>query len=164
MRSAVSNGTSLHSERPGDNRQARRFKDLVSDLSEMIGGWAALSEVQRQLLRRVAMLSIQLEALELEAAKGNKINHEEYARIAGHQRRLLGDLGLLPRPVREEADDAGDDDAPKDFRALVEQAAKEGRRLSHASGENISRRCPATSCWRSPTRASGRAGSCPSGR
>ncbi|BAQ17928.1 hypothetical protein [Methyloceanibacter caenitepidi] len=95
VRSKLTNGTALHAEQVGDNKASRRFKDLVEAFGTELGGWASLSEVQRSLVRRLATITIQLEKLELQAARGEDINAEEYARIAGHQRRLFNDLNLI---------------------------------------------------------------------
>lgn len=96
VRSKLTNGTALHAEQVGDNKASRRFKDLVEAFGTELGGWVSLSEVQRALVRRLATITIQLEKLELQAVRAEDIDAEEYARIAGHQRRLFADLGLMP--------------------------------------------------------------------
>jgi hypothetical protein len=54
----------------GRSATARRFKDLVEDISADLGGKELLSEGQRQLIRRAAMLSAECERLEALAARG----------------------------------------------------------------------------------------------
>ena len=55
-RSRLGNGKILPLN-DGRSATARRFKDLVGDISADLGGASLLSEGQRQLIRRAAMLS-----------------------------------------------------------------------------------------------------------
>src|SRR5437660_3148817 len=69
-RSRVGNGAKLLPMTDGRSATARRFKDLVGDISADLGGVAMLSEGQRQLIRRAAMLSAECERLEAMSARG----------------------------------------------------------------------------------------------
>jgi hypothetical protein len=79
----------------GRSATARRFKDLVEDIAADLGGKAALSEGQRQLIRRAAMLSAECERQEALAARGEaEFNCELYGTMCDRLGRLFGRLGL----------------------------------------------------------------------
>jgi hypothetical protein len=88
-RSAVTNGRRLHVVNPGDTAWARRFKDVLAEITNDLSGADLLSEGQRQLIRRAATISIACEAMEGDAAAGAAIDLELYGRI---------DLGAKPVP------------------------------------------------------------------
>jgi hypothetical protein len=71
-RSRVGNGKTLLPMVDGRSVTARRFKDLVEDISADLGGKDHLSEGQRQLIRRAAMLSAESERLEAFAARDER--------------------------------------------------------------------------------------------
>jgi hypothetical protein len=103
-RSSVSNGKRLFSGDEGlDGRSqaVRRFRDLIEDISGDLGGKATLSEGQRQLIRRAAMLSAECERQEALAARGEaEFNCELYGTMCDRLGRLFGRLGLQ-RVARE---------------------------------------------------------------
>jgi hypothetical protein len=68
-RSQVGNGAKFLPMTDGRSATARRFKDLVQDISSDLGGVALLSEGQRQLIRRAAMLSAECERHEALSAR-----------------------------------------------------------------------------------------------
>jgi hypothetical protein len=95
LRSKMSNGRLLPMT-DGRSATARRFKDLVEDISGDLGGKAMLSEGQRQLIRRAAMLSAECERQEALAARGEaEFNCELYGTMCDRLGRLFGRLGLL---------------------------------------------------------------------
>jgi hypothetical protein len=55
LRSKLGNGSKLLPMTDGRSATARRFRDLIEDISADLGGVAMLSEGQRQLVRRAAM-------------------------------------------------------------------------------------------------------------
>jgi hypothetical protein len=69
-RSRVGNGAKLLPLTDGRSATAGRFKDLVEDIAADLGGKDTLSEGQRQLIRRAAMLSAECERQEALAARG----------------------------------------------------------------------------------------------
>jgi hypothetical protein len=71
-RSQMGNGKRLLPMTDGRSATARRFKDLYEDICEDLGGQLALSEGQKQLVRRVAQLSAECERMEGQAARGEK--------------------------------------------------------------------------------------------
>jgi hypothetical protein len=69
-RSKVSNGSRLFLEQiDGRSAMARRFKDLVHDFTGDLGGRDMLSEGQKQLVRRTALISSLCEQMEAEAVQ-----------------------------------------------------------------------------------------------
>lgn len=92
-RSAVTNGTRLHVRPPGDTAWARRFADLLSEILSDIGR-EGLSEGQRQLARRAAMISLECEKLEASAVSGQPIDLEVYGALTDRLGRCFARLGL----------------------------------------------------------------------
>jgi hypothetical protein len=88
----------------GRSAGARRFRDLIQDISADLGGIAMLSEGQRQLVRRAAMLSATCEVMEAQAARGEaEFDIDLYGMICDRLGRLFGRLGLerVARPVND---------------------------------------------------------------
>jgi hypothetical protein len=73
---------------------ARRFKDLVALVTNDLGGPSELSESKRQIIRRIASLSVWCESQEAVMADGNKIDIAEFGRTANSLRRLCESIGL----------------------------------------------------------------------
>jgi hypothetical protein len=79
----------------GRSATARRFKDLVQDISSDLGGVEHLSEGQRQLIRRAAMLSAESERLEALWARGEaEFDINVYTVLTNALRRVLETIGL----------------------------------------------------------------------
>jgi len=94
-RSRVGNGKTLLPMVDGRSATARRFKDLVEDIAADLGGKDHLSEGQRQLIRRAAMLSAESERMEALAARGEaEFDIDLYGMICDRLGRLFGRLGL----------------------------------------------------------------------
>jgi hypothetical protein len=94
-RSRVGNGKTLLPMVDGRSATARRFKDLVEDIAADLGGQDHLSEGQRQLIRRAAMLSAESERMEALAARGEaEFDIDLYGMICDRLGRLFGRLGL----------------------------------------------------------------------
>jgi hypothetical protein len=74
---------------------------LTASLTSDLGGNGQLSEAERQLIRRAAMLSLQAELIEARWAKnGGEASDkslDSYQRTTGALRRVLRDLGLERR-------------------------------------------------------------------
>jgi hypothetical protein len=117
VRSAISNGSSLLFELDHRSAWARRLRDLIADHLNDLGGADAVSEAERILVRRSAMLTLQLELLEQRFAQNdggsaNSRDIETYQRCTNTLRRTLESLGLQRRP-REVA---------PNFDSLIERA------------------------------------------
>lgn len=96
-RSRVTNGKTPFVEADGRGPWARRWRDVVAEITSDLGGADLLSEGQRQLARRAATISIACERMEGEAAVGNKIDLEEYGRLTDRLGRAFHRLGLERR-------------------------------------------------------------------
>jgi len=112
LRSRLSNGSKLLPMTDGRSATARRFKDLVEDIAADLGGKDRLSEGQRQLIRRAAMLSAECERMEAMAARNDRrpdgaiawksetpfvFDLEIYGALCDRLGRLFGRLGLERR-------------------------------------------------------------------
>jgi hypothetical protein len=108
-RSRVTNGSKLLPLADGRSVTARRFRDLYEDIAADLGGLAMLSEGQRQLIRRAAMLSAECERIEAMAARDDRrpagaiawkseapfvFDLEIYGALCDRLGRLFGRLGL----------------------------------------------------------------------
>jgi hypothetical protein len=108
-RSRVTNGSKLLPLSDGRSATARRFRDLYEDISADLGGVAMLSEGQKQLIRRAAMLSAECERMEAMAARNDRrpdgaiawksevpfvFDLEIYGALCDRLGRLFGRLGL----------------------------------------------------------------------
>jgi hypothetical protein len=86
-RSAVTNGTRLHSHVDGRTVAARRFRDLVAAFEAEIGG--TLSPIERGLVRSAASLQLQAEIMQAAIVRGEAIDPEMLIRLTGSSRRIL---------------------------------------------------------------------------
>jgi hypothetical protein len=94
-RSAVSNGSRLHAgEVDGRSEAARRFRDVLSEIVSDLGGGETLSEGQRQLARRAAMMSVEAERMEAEAVAGGKLDPDAFGALSDRLGRVFNRLGL----------------------------------------------------------------------
>ncbi len=101
-RAAVSNGSRLHAgEVDGRTEAARRFRDVLAEIVSDLGGSDILSEGQRQLARRAAMMSVEAERQEAEAVAGGKLDPDAFGALADRLGRVFNRLGLrrVARPV-----------------------------------------------------------------
>ena len=98
LRSRVTNGKTLFVEADNRGPWARRFRDVLAEITSDLGGPDLLSEGQRQLARRCATISIACEKLEGEAAAGAVIDLELYGRLTDRLGRAFQRLGLKREP------------------------------------------------------------------
>ena len=100
LRSAVTNGSQLLVGCDHRSARMRRLKDLIGGHVADLGGRDLISEAEFCLVRRAAILTLELELLEakFEANDGAKVQELEcYQRVASSLRRLLESLGLRRR-------------------------------------------------------------------
>lgn len=98
-RSRVTNGAAVFPRGlDGRTAEARRFKDVLADLVEHLGGTDWASEPQKHLARRAAALIVSCERAEKSLATGDEFDVAEYTTAANSLRRLLTDLGLERKP------------------------------------------------------------------
>jgi hypothetical protein len=98
FRSAITNGSRLLDDVDGRSAYMRRFRDCVAAHESDLGGGDMLSEGQRAIVRRAALLQCQLEGMDSKIAQADGQASlamiETYQRTSGALRRLLESLGL----------------------------------------------------------------------
>ncbi len=98
-RSAVTSGRQLFVNGNPNSAWSRRYDDLliahINDISPE--GADALSAAQLGLIRRATSIESELERLDAMLSRGEEIDLDSYARVAGHLRRLWETLGLERR-------------------------------------------------------------------
>ena len=83
---------------------ARRFQTLSDAISEDLGGYDYLSEAQRQLGKRAAMLSVLSEAMETEKVLGSDVfSLNEYLNVIRTLQKVFSALGI-ERKLRDITD------------------------------------------------------------
>jgi hypothetical protein len=102
LRSAITNGTHLLANLDHRLPWARRLKDLISDITSDLGGADNISEAERVLVRRAAMMTLQAELMEQrfsqnEDGAATSPQIEVYGRTTNTLRRTLEALGLERR-------------------------------------------------------------------
>ena len=74
-------------------RAYKQFVAIVDALQGDLGGVDQLSEIKKQLIRRVATLAVWCESQDAAALCGEPIDPDLYGRVSGHMRRLSETLG-----------------------------------------------------------------------
>jgi len=105
LRSRITNGSALLSGVDGRSAWVRRCRDFIADHLSDLGGVSNTSAAERSLVRRAAVIVVELERLEQkfaladEAGKGASSDDLDlYGRTSGNLRRLLEAIGLQRRP------------------------------------------------------------------
>jgi len=96
-RSRVTNGQEMLPGIDGRAPLARRYRDLMVAILEDLGGADQLSELERQLVRRCAALSIEAENQEAAKVMGGELNLEVYLPVVNALGRTAERLGLKRR-------------------------------------------------------------------
>ncbi len=78
----------------GRSKMSRRFRDVLSEIVSDLGGADGLSEGQRQLARRCALLSVTCEQLEARSVAGEEIDLDTFGQLTDRLGRAFGRLGL----------------------------------------------------------------------
>ena len=100
VRSAVTNGTHLLAGCDARSARMRRLRDLIGGHVADLGGRDLISEAEYSIVRRCALLTLELELMEgrFEANDGAKSAElETYQRVSSTLRRLHEALGLRRR-------------------------------------------------------------------
>ena len=100
QKSRQANGSALLPGIDGRSAWVRRAKELISDHLSDLGGEDNTSAAERSLIRRAAVLAVELERYERKFALAGEASPEGldiYARVAGNLRRLLEAVGLQRR-------------------------------------------------------------------
>jgi hypothetical protein len=97
----VTNGSSfLGAGADGRSVWARRARDVFNEHLSDLGGEDNTSAAERSIIRRVAILTVELERLETKFAAAGEAGERDldlYQRSAGNMRRLLESVGLQRR-------------------------------------------------------------------
>jgi len=100
-RSAITNGKHLLADVDARSSWMRRLRDLISAHTIDLGGEDSVSEAEQRLVRRAAMLTLQLELLDARFAsndgQASQADLECYQRCVNTLRRCLESLGLSRR-------------------------------------------------------------------
>lgn len=99
-RSKVTNGSQLLPGVDGRSLWARRCRDILHAHLADLGGDDAVTEAERSILRRAAVLTTELERIEVSFATGEGASGDDldrYQRAAGSLRRMLEAVGLERR-------------------------------------------------------------------
>jgi len=101
QRSALSNGSRLLQHLDGRSAPARRFRDLQASIASDLGGVDNCTELQIQLIRSAAGLTILRETLDARTANGEQIDARRYCRVINTLGRCASILGLsrVPREI-----------------------------------------------------------------
>lgn len=94
FRSAVSNGSRLLIGVDGNTAQARRYRDLVEDLSAEFG--PDLSAAELLLVRNAASLQLHAEELTARLVRGETVDPEAITRATNGASRALASLRRRP--------------------------------------------------------------------
>ena len=100
-RSRVTNGGALLPGVDGRSAWVRRARDLIESHLDDLGGDAVVSEAERSIVRRAAVMTTELERMEAKFAESGEADPamlDLYGRTAGNLRRLLESVGLKRRP------------------------------------------------------------------
>ena len=102
IRSSITNGSSILADVDHRTAWMRRLRDLIKLHTNDLGGEDFVSESEQRLVRRAAMLTIQLEMMDarfaLNEGEASRVDLETYQRASNSLRRLLESLGLGRRP------------------------------------------------------------------
>src|ERR1700731_3550829 len=101
QRSRLTNGTALLPDVDGRSAWVRRCRDLIELHLADLGGDDRVSESERSIVRRAAVIETELERLEATFAVAGMAEPNAldlYSRTAGNLRRLLESVGLERRP------------------------------------------------------------------
>jgi hypothetical protein len=100
QRSRITNGSALLPGIDGRSPWVRRCKDVIAAHLSDLGGEDNTSAAERSLVRRCAVLTVELELLEAKFATVGEASPDDldlYQRTAGNLRRLLEAVGLQRR-------------------------------------------------------------------
>jgi len=93
-RSKVTNGRQLFIDGDARLKVSRRFRDVLASIATDLGGADRLSEGQKQIARRCAMLSVECEIMESAAVAGQPFDLETYGQLTDRLGRAFQRLGL----------------------------------------------------------------------
>jgi hypothetical protein len=89
-----------------DSKVSRRFRDVLASIAADLGGVDRLSEGQKQIARRCAMLSVECEIMESAAVAGQPFDLDAYGQLTDRLGRAFQRLGLK-RVIHDVTPDLG---------------------------------------------------------
>lgn len=92
VRSAVTNGSKALAGVDGRSATARRYRDLIADFANELGGTNQLTTAEQGLLRQAATLTLRAEQLAAAVVRGEAVDGDELIRLSGEARRILTSL------------------------------------------------------------------------
>jgi hypothetical protein len=104
QRSRITNGSALLPGVDGRSPWVRRCRDLIAVHLSDLGGEGNTSAAERSIIRRAAVLTTELERLEVKFALAGAADERDldlYGRSASTLRRLLEAVGLQRRNMRD---------------------------------------------------------------
>jgi hypothetical protein len=105
-RSKVNNSRQQFIDGDAQLKVSRRFRDVLTSIVTDLGGVERLSEGQRQMARRCAMLSVECEKMESAAVAGLPFDVESYCLLTDRLGRAFQRLGLK-RVIHDVTPDLG---------------------------------------------------------
>jgi hypothetical protein len=93
-RSKVTNSRQLFIDGDAQLKVSRRFRNVLASIATDLGGADRMSEGQKQIARRCAMLSVQCEIMESAAVAGLPFDLEVYGQLTDRLVRAFQLLGL----------------------------------------------------------------------
>jgi hypothetical protein len=96
-RSAVTNGKRLLAGIDGRSARGRRLRDVMSQLTEELGGAAAVTVTRAMLVKQAAALTLVVEDTQTRIVKGETVDPLELTRLTGSLTRVLSKLGIKER-------------------------------------------------------------------
>ena len=102
-RSKVTNGRQLFIDGDARLKVSRRFRDVLASIATDLGGVDRLSEGQKQIARRCAMLSVECEIMESAAVAGQPFDLDQLTDQLGRAFQRLG----LKRVMHDVTPDLG---------------------------------------------------------
>jgi hypothetical protein len=97
-RGRVSNGKTLFLDGDKGTKAERRFRDIAEAITADLGGADRLSEGQKQLIRRCALISVECEKMESRSVAGEDIDLDLFGTLSDRLGRTLHRLGLRRVP------------------------------------------------------------------
>ena len=102
-RSKVTNGRQLFIDGDARLKVSRQFRDVLASIATDLGGVDRLSEGQKQIARRCAMLSVECEIMESAAVAGQLVDLDVYGQLTDRLGRAFQRLGLKRAHERRDA-------------------------------------------------------------
>ena len=96
-RAKVTNGTRLLAGVDGRSATARRFRDLIAELTPG-GGGEGLAAAERSAIRQAAAMMLRAEQLQAEIVRGEAVDADTLIRLSSEARRILATVRKRARP------------------------------------------------------------------